>query len=194
MRSRKQGCAKSLVWGNETLGGDRELLVKKWLPGCSLQAVLGDFDNVRDADCTITTAVGVTRKYEAPEICSGLVSRFAKSADVYSLGLVLEELFSGVSVSDTLTAATDTAVTTLVVQMTRKRPTERLTLCEVTAMSIFIDLQSTRLCGIFCEAYVAAESLVCRNGHVTCNGCVNDWLRFDLTNSSFITRNAGLLP
>ncbi|KNC84862.1 serine/threonine protein kinase [Sphaeroforma arctica JP610] len=101
-----------------------------------LEAVLGDFDDVRDADCTVTTA-RVTRKYEAPEIRSGLVSRFDKSADVYSLGLVLKGLFSGVSVSDTCTAATGTAIATLVAQMTKEKPAERPTLPEVTAMPMF---------------------------------------------------------
>ncbi|KNC84861.1 serine/threonine protein kinase [Sphaeroforma arctica JP610] len=55
-----------------------------------LEAVLGDIDDLRDADCTITTAVVVTRKFEAPEIRSRLVSRFDKSADIHSLGLVLK--------------------------------------------------------------------------------------------------------
>ncbi|KNC79770.1 serine/threonine protein kinase [Sphaeroforma arctica JP610] len=111
----------------------------------TLEAVLGDFDVVRDANGSISDASGVTCHYRSPEISDGLVSRIAKSADVYSLGLLLRELFNGVSLSGIYKTVSDEDIASLCARMVAEHPIVRPTLPEVASMPVFSEVKSARL-------------------------------------------------
>ncbi|KNC78908.1 hypothetical protein SARC_08673 [Sphaeroforma arctica JP610] len=158
------------------------------------EALLGDFDDVRDARSTLTSAAGTTREYAAPEIRSESVSKFEKIADVYSLELVLRELLHGLRVMGIFNTVTDAGFASLIQQMTADKASERPTLTYVLAMPIFSELHSARLCGGCLDTYAAVDSLTCKNGHVVCNDCVDRALANDMNNTNHVARNNGLLP
>ncbi|KNC78910.1 serine/threonine protein kinase [Sphaeroforma arctica JP610] len=158
------------------------------------EALLGGFIDIRDAKSTVTSAAGTTREYAAPEIRSESVSKFEKSADVYSLGIVLRELLHGLRVTGIFNTVTDAGFASLIQQMTADKASERPTLTYVLAMPIFSELHSARLCGGCLDTYAAVGSLTCKNGHVVCNDCVDRALAIDMNSINHVARHNGLLP
>ncbi|KNC85973.1 serine/threonine protein kinase [Sphaeroforma arctica JP610] len=149
----------------------------------TLKAILGDFDDVHDANSTMTSSVGLTCKHEAPEIRMGTVDKYDKS-----------DIFEGLDMSGHASDASEMNISALIDRTTASDHTYRPLLREVMQSTIFKYVQASRQCAICYEAFIAAESLTCRNGHVVCDSCVDDWLKYDMTNTSHITRPIGWLP
>jgi len=56
--------------------------------------LLGDFDGIEQANCTATyTSLQATPQYIAPELQSGPVKKFETAMDMFSVGIVLRELY-----------------------------------------------------------------------------------------------------
>ncbi|KNC80911.1 hypothetical protein SARC_06752 [Sphaeroforma arctica JP610] len=139
------------------------------------EALLGDFDDVRDAKSTMTSAAGTTREYAAPDIRS-------------------QNLFHGLCVTGIYSTVTDAGIASLIHQMTTDKASERPTLADVLAMPIFSELHSARMCGVCMDTYAAVGGLTCKNGHVVCNDCVDRALALDMNSINHVARHNGLLP
>ncbi|GBG33660.1 Nephrocystin-3 [Hondaea fermentalgiana] len=119
-----------------------------------LSPVLGDFDGVQTHNVTMTQPMQATIKYMAPELRNGNVDKVEPAVDMFSVGVVLAELFDGSEVSD--------AIQALVSSLQSADPTQRPTALEAFRHEAFqVELVKEASCTICLDVYpVNCELLV----------------------------------
>jgi len=144
----------------------------------SMRAVLGDFDGAKDISSTITTgSIQSTLRYLAPEYRDGSDAAVAPALDMYSLGVLLRDLFPGEVAGDLierLTAA-DPGV----------RPSAAETLAEIRETANFgLAKHLMRDCSACLESHPPHEVVACEAAHAMCFQCFARWVETGIGGSS----------
>ncbi|GBG33900.1 Protein kinase, putative [Hondaea fermentalgiana] len=136
-----------------------------------LSPVLGDFDGVQMHNVTMTQPMQATFKYMAPELRDRkTIDRVDSAVDMYSVGVVLEDLFQNTTVSD--------ATTTLISSLQSEDPAQRPTALEALRHEAFqVERVKEASCAICFDIYPADEGISCADRHFTCKDCLSESVR-----------------
>ncbi|GBG28539.1 Protein kinase, putative [Hondaea fermentalgiana] len=135
-----------------------------------LSPVLGDFDGVQTHNVTMTQPMQATIKYMAPELRNGNIDKVEPAVDMFSVGVVLAELFDGSEVSD--------AIQALVSSLQSADPTQRPTALEALRHeALQVELVKEASCAICLDVYPVSEGVSCADGHFTCKECLSRAVR-----------------
>lgn len=128
--------------------------------------LLGDFDGIKQANCTATyTSLQATPRYIAPELRSGPVRKFETAMDMFSVGIVLKELYPEP------TAAIQALIDALISLDPGQRPSAR----EVLQHEAFgVPDVPVGQCLVCRERKPLSEGTSCERGHFLCRDCVAD--------------------
>jgi len=126
--------------------------------------LLGDFDGIKTADCTATfTSLYATPRYAAPELQSRPVDRFETPMDMYSVGVVLEELYS----------QPDSAMQDLIKKLKAPNPKQRMSAREALQHEAFgVPEVPVQKCLVCIEEIPLCEGTSCEKGHFICRDCI----------------------
>lgn len=126
--------------------------------------LLGDFDGIKVADCTATyTSLQATPRYVAPELRSGHVNAFKTSMDMYSVGVVLEDLYPDPTIT----------MKTLIDSLKATDPDTRLSAREALQHEAFgFAKVSVEVCIVCMEENALFEGTSCEDGDFLCKDCV----------------------
>ncbi|GBG24182.1 Protein kinase, putative, partial [Hondaea fermentalgiana] len=136
-----------------------------------LSPVLGDFDGVQTHNVTMTQPMQATIiKYMAPELRNGNVDKVEPAVDMFSVGVVLAELFDGSEVSD--------AIQALVSSLQSADPTQRPTALEALHHEAFqAEPMKEASCVICLDVYPVSGGVSCADGHFACIECLSRSVR-----------------
>lgn len=129
----------------------------------SLSPIIGDFDGTQDTSRTITIGLQLTTAYMAPELRAGDISRALPSLDMYSFGVLLEELFP----------TPDAFMADLQQSLKAQDPDQRISALDALSHRAF-DIQTVSLasCMICLDNYPALHGAACGSGHFVCQDCL----------------------
>lgn len=129
----------------------------------SLSPVIGDFDGVQQANRTMTHSLQVTWNYIAPEIRFGGLDKVSEKVDLYSAGVLLEELFPRPRKS----------MRQLIIKLKSEDPAERPSALDALQHRAF-NTKPVRLrsCIICLDNLPAPHGVTCRGSHFVCKDCV----------------------
>ncbi|GBG31919.1 Ankyrin repeat and protein kinase domain-containing protein 1 [Hondaea fermentalgiana] len=122
-----------------------------------------DFDGAQAHDKALTQQAVI--KYVAPEIRNGNVDKVEPAVDMFSIGVVLAELFDGSEASD--------AIQVLVASLQSANPAQRPSALEALRHEAFqIEPMKRVSCAICLDVYPISEGVSCDDGHFTCDNCL----------------------
>ncbi|GBG30560.1 Protein kinase, putative [Hondaea fermentalgiana] len=135
-----------------------------------LSPVLGDFDGVQSHNVTMTQPMQATIKYMAPELRSGNIEKVESAVDLFSVGMVIADLFEDTEVSD--------ATKTLISSLQSADPSKRPTALEALRHEAFqVDPVKQASCAICLDIYPVSEGVICADDHFTCKECLSRSVR-----------------
>mmetsp|Transcript_21433 Transcript_21433/g.37859 ORF Transcript_21433/g.37859 Transcript_21433/m.37859 type:complete len:437 (-) Transcript_21433:13-1323(-) len=126
--------------------------------------LLGDFDGIKVANCTATyTSFQATPRYIAPELRDGRVSKFETAMDMYSVGVVLEDLYP----------VPNSSIQKLIKTLKAQNPAQRLSAREALCHEAFgAAVDPEEKCHVCMEEILASEGTSCEKGHFLCRYCI----------------------
>ncbi|GBG31540.1 Protein kinase, putative [Hondaea fermentalgiana] len=130
-----------------------------------LSPVLGDFDGVQMHNVTMTQPLQATIKYMAPELRSVNVEKVEPAVDMYSVGMVLKELFQNCQMPPALQNLT----TMLTARNPRGRPSA---LVALRHQAFQVEQVPVGACAICLDTFPIAEGVACDDAHFTCKTCL----------------------
>ncbi|GBG34942.1 Protein kinase, putative, partial [Hondaea fermentalgiana] len=132
-----------------------------------LSPVLGDFDGVQKHDVTMTQPLQATIKYMAPELRNGNVDKVESAVDMFSVGVVLAELFEDAEISD--------ATRSLILDLKSADPNQRPTALAALRHEAFqVEPVKVASCIICLDNWLVSEGVPCADGHFTCRECLSE--------------------
>ncbi|GBG34335.1 Protein kinase, putative [Hondaea fermentalgiana] len=135
-----------------------------------LSPVLGDFDGVQTHNVTMTQPMQATIRYMAPELRNRNVDKVEPAVDMFSVGVMLADLFRETEVSD--------ATTTLISSLQSTDPTQRPTALEALRHEAFqIEPVKDASCALCFDIYPVSEGVSCADNHFTCRECLSRSVR-----------------
>lgn len=131
----------------------------------NLSPVLGDFDGVQKSNCTITHAVQSTQRYNAPELHADELDKVSEKVDMYSIGVLFEDLFP--SPNDNMRK--------LISQLKSVGPAQRPSASEALQHPAFnTEPIALKSCIICLENYPENGGTCCKRNHFVCDPCLGD--------------------
>ncbi|GBG34758.1 Protein kinase, putative [Hondaea fermentalgiana] len=135
-----------------------------------LSPVLGDFDGVQSHNVTMTQPLQATFKYMAPELRHGNVDKVEPPVDMFSVGVVLADLFEDAEMSD--------ATQSLISDLQSADPSQRPTALEALRHEAFqVEPVKVASCTICLDNCTVSEGVSCADGHFICKTCLGDSVR-----------------
>ncbi|GBG35039.1 Protein kinase, putative, partial [Hondaea fermentalgiana] len=135
-----------------------------------LSPVLGDFDGVQMHNVIMTQPLQATIRYMSPELRHGNVDKVESAVDMYSVGVVLAELFQDAEISD--------ATQSLISSLQSTDPAQRPSALEALRHEAFqIEPMKRVSCAICLDVYPINEGVSCTDGHFTCESCLSRSVR-----------------
>ncbi|GBG29474.1 Protein kinase, putative [Hondaea fermentalgiana] len=130
-----------------------------------LSPVLGDFDGVQTHDVTMTQPLQATVKYLAPELRNENIDKVEPAVDMYSVGMVLKELFQNCPMPQ--------ALQNLTTMLTARNPRERPSaLVALRHQAFQVEPVPVGACAICLDSFPIAEVVACDEAHFTCKTCL----------------------
>ncbi|GBG34334.1 Protein kinase, putative [Hondaea fermentalgiana] len=136
-----------------------------------LSPVLGDFDGVQALDVTMTQPLQTTIKYLAPELRQGNISKVGSAVDMFSVGVVLAELFGGL-------AAPNGPLQSLITALCSANPDQRPSALQSMHHEAFqVQPVPVDSCTICLDIFPLTKGVSCADGHFTCKDCLSQSVR-----------------
>lgn len=131
----------------------------------NLTPVLGDFDGVQEVDRTISRNLQGTPRYLAPELMQEGSRHTTPMVDMYSIGVLLEDLFPNPS----------EATVDLITSLKQPEPSQRPSADEALSHRAFNTASVPSKTCILCldDDASALSGVSCGNGHFVCEDCLS---------------------
>jgi serine/threonine protein kinase len=158
------------------------------------RALLGDFDGVQNVDASLSSSLScllspVTQRYLAPEVEH--TRMLSKQTDMYSLGVMMEEVFSGLELDE----GDEKGLQKIVAALKSDEPAGRPSVEALAQDPFFTDSAPGRRsqCLICFEVTPTADGTACSSDHFLCGACFDAFVSSQSANPYVLAKSGGSL-